>query len=79
MTFSVPPAALSLMRALPDLYVRCAVEGGEWKESDIHMRARDGKGSFNWRMKFPLELPLMATLRYLTSREDCVSITGTNR
>jgi hypothetical protein len=40
------------------------VEGGEWKESDIHMRARDGKGSFNWRMKFPLELPLMATLRY---------------
>ena len=32
--------------------------------ADIHMRARDGKGSFNWRMKFPLELPLAATLRY---------------
>lgn len=41
-----------------DLYVRVQVEGGEWKETDIHVRARDGKGSFNWRMKFPVQLPL---------------------
>lgn len=34
------------------------VEGGEWKETDVHIRAREGKGGFNWRMKFPMDLPL---------------------
>ena len=45
-----------------DLYVRASIENGEWKETDVHMRARDGRGSFNWRMKFPLELPLTTAL-----------------
>ena len=45
-----------------DLFIRCQIEGGTWKETDIHFRARDGKGSFNWRMKFPLQLPLLEGL-----------------
>ena len=27
------------------------------KETDTHMGSEDGHGIFNWRMKFPLEIP----------------------
>ena len=38
-------------------------ESSDWskdpvtKETDSHMGSKDGHGVFNWRMKFPLELP----------------------
>lgn len=39
-----------------DLFFRCWMEGSEQQETDIHWRAKKGKGSFNWRMKFPITL-----------------------
>lgn len=39
-----------------DLFFRCWMEGAPFQETDIHWRAKKGKGSFNWRMKFPIVL-----------------------
>ncbi|CAK4632712.1 unnamed protein product [Aphanomyces euteiches] len=39
-----------------DLFVRCQLDGGEYQDTDIHWRAKKGKASFNWRMKFPVRL-----------------------
>lgn len=39
-----------------DLFFRCWMEGAKSQETDVHWRAKKGKGSFNWRMKFPLTL-----------------------
>ncbi|KAI9909986.1 hypothetical protein PsorP6_010790 [Peronosclerospora sorghi] len=39
-----------------DLFFRCWMEGGAWQETDVHWRAKKGKGSFNWRFKFPVVL-----------------------
>lgn len=39
-----------------DLFFRCWMEGSDYQETDIHWRAKKGKGSFNWRMKFPILL-----------------------
>ncbi|KAF1772463.1 C2 domain [Phytophthora cactorum] len=39
-----------------DLFFRCWMEGTDYQETDIHWRAKKGKGSFNWRMKFPITL-----------------------
>ncbi|KAJ0394355.1 hypothetical protein P43SY_006836 [Pythium insidiosum] len=39
-----------------DLFFRCWLEGSDYQETDIHWRAKKGKGSFNWRMKFPVVL-----------------------
>jgi hypothetical protein len=35
-----------------DLYAKIWFEGVKPQETDIHWRAKGGKGSFNWRMKF---------------------------
>ncbi|KAF0685797.1 Aste57867_22405 [Aphanomyces stellatus] len=39
-----------------DLFVRCQLEGSDYQDTDIHWRAKKGKASFNWRMKFPVTL-----------------------
>uniref|UniRef100_A0A7S3JR17 C2 domain-containing protein n=1 Tax=Aureoumbra lagunensis TaxID=44058 RepID=A0A7S3JR17_9STRA len=39
-----------------DLYIKCQMEDTEAQCTDIHWRAKGGKGSFNWRMKFDVEL-----------------------
>lgn len=44
-----------------DLYVVCTLESpGESKraKTDVHVRAKNGKGNFNWRCTFPLQLPV---------------------
>lgn len=45
-----------------DLYVtgRLDVPGSKLKalHTDTHLRSKKGKGSFNWRMKFPVTLPV---------------------
>ncbi len=49
-----------------DLYIVCEMEGIEGGktlkpqryETDTHWRAKEGKGSFNWRMKFHFRLPM---------------------
>jgi hypothetical protein len=43
-----------------DLYVtcRCTAPGLKVQQTDTHLRAKNGKGNFNWRIKFPLQLPM---------------------
>lgn len=44
------------MSGLFDPYVRCWPEGCAAQDTDIHWRAKKGKASWNWRMKFDVEL-----------------------
>ena len=39
-----------------DLYIRAWMNEDTPQESDIHWRSKYGKGSFNWRMRFPIKL-----------------------
>jgi hypothetical protein len=50
-------AAGDAMTNMNDLYTRCWIEGQRPQETDTHWRAKGGKGSFNWRFKFDIELP----------------------
>jgi hypothetical protein len=43
---------------MSDLYFKVAFGMSGTQATDIHFRAQNGKGSFNWRVKFPIELPL---------------------
>jgi hypothetical protein len=60
-----------------DLYVRAWVEGQQPQETDIHWRCKKGKGSFNWRMKFPITLPEV-TMTYLHLQLWDKDIIGSN-
>ncbi|CAD8085861.1 unnamed protein product [Paramecium sonneborni] len=40
-----------------DLYVVGFVDQDQKQKTDTHFRSFNGKGSFNWRMVFPIELP----------------------
>ncbi|KAJ3432654.1 c2 calcium-dependent membrane targeting [Anaeramoeba flamelloides] len=42
---------------MSDIFVTCQMNEGKKQSSDIHWRSKDGKGAFNWRYKFPIELP----------------------
>ncbi|GMH62476.1 hypothetical protein TL16_g03481 [Triparma laevis f. inornata] len=39
-----------------DLYVKLRLGEQEWKSTDVHYFAKGGKGSWNFRIKFPLSL-----------------------
>jgi len=39
-----------------DTYVKAFIEGTEKQTTDIHWRAKKGKASWNWRMKFDVQL-----------------------
>lgn len=39
-----------------DIYITGKVHGGKQLTTDTHIRSQDGKGSFNWRMVFPVQL-----------------------
>jgi C2 domain len=41
-----------------DIFVSGMFDGQERQDTDCHWKATDGFGSFNWRMKFPIELPM---------------------
>ncbi|ETM03354.1 hypothetical protein L917_00416 [Phytophthora nicotianae] len=45
---------------LSDLFVKCWLQNRDDKSqsTDTHWRAKHGRASFNWRMKFDVELPL---------------------
>ena len=52
----------NMLDPLLDMFVRCSLNTGgleddEPQETDTHFRAEDGVGSFNWRMKFDVDLP----------------------
>ena len=44
-----------------DMFVKCRVGSSahEFQSTDTHLRAEGGDGSFNWRMKYDVELPLL--------------------
>jgi hypothetical protein len=42
---------------MSDLYVKCDFDGTT-QETDVHYRSSTGEGNFNWRMVYPLKLPL---------------------
>jgi len=44
------------MEEMNDLFAKVWFEGCAPQETDVHWRAQNGKGSFNWRMKFKLKL-----------------------
>mmetsp|Transcript_15392 Transcript_15392/g.31719 ORF Transcript_15392/g.31719 Transcript_15392/m.31719 type:complete len:1960 (+) Transcript_15392:197-6076(+) len=48
--------SMDAMEDMNDLYFSAWVEGCDKQTTDTHWRARNGKGSFNWRMKFDVEL-----------------------
>lgn len=43
-----------------DLYITGLLDGpgARRQRTDTHLRSKKGKGSFNWRMKFPVTLPM---------------------
>lgn len=48
-----------------DLYVRAWIEGSPAQKTDKHYRCTEGVASFNWRMKFPVQLPLKYPLLHV--------------
>lgn len=48
--------AMDSLENMNDLYVRVWPEDCQPQETDTHWRSKKGKGSFNWRMKFDVEL-----------------------
>ncbi|CAM9569100.1 unnamed protein product [Phaeothamnion confervicola] len=48
--------SMDTLENMNDLFLKAWVEGCEPLETDTHWRAKKGKGSFNWRMKFMVPL-----------------------
>ena len=55
-TAKVPAADTLGGQNMTDMYARVHMEGCDPQETDTHWRAKKGKGSFNWRLKFPVVL-----------------------
>jgi hypothetical protein len=49
-------AAEDVLTDMNDLFVKCWLDGEDEQSTDIHWAAKKGGGSFNWRMKFPVNL-----------------------
>ena len=58
-----------------DLFVTCEFNG-EVKDTDVHYRVESGDGSFNWRMIYPLKLPVLNST--LTFKVYDKSLVGKN-
>lgn len=58
-TYHVQPADRSMFDGddgMSDIYVKSWVKGmNDIQKTDIHFRAQDGEGNFNWRFVFPIE------------------------
>jgi len=48
--------AMDTLENMNDLYVKAWIEGSDAQCTDVHWRAKKGKGSWNYRMKFNAEL-----------------------
>ena len=48
--------SMDALEDMNDLFFTSWIEGCDKQSTDIHWRAKNGKGSFNWRMKFDVEL-----------------------
>ena len=48
--------AMDTLENMSDLFVKVWPEGCDPQETDTHWRCKKGKGSFNWRMLFDVEL-----------------------
>jgi len=47
---------MDTLEQMNDMYVKCWLEGCTAQSTDIHWRAKKGKASWNYRMKFDVEL-----------------------
>lgn len=55
----IPPG--DILTSMSDLFFSIALGGSAVQKTDTHLRLQEGNsGSFNWRMKFPIQLPLEA-------------------
>lgn len=50
----------------------------EWRTSDCHFRSQDGFGSFNWRLKTMLTLPLTESESMMTLQAWDKDLIGRN-
>ena len=48
----------ALENGVSDMFVSFFMEGGRKQSTDTHWRCKSGKGSWNWRVKIPVELPM---------------------
>ncbi len=48
--------AMDTLEGMNDLFCSVIMEGCKKQETDTHWRCKNGKGSFNWRMHFTVEL-----------------------
>jgi hypothetical protein len=48
----------SLDGGYSDTYMQFNMEGGKKYYTDTHWRCKNGKASWNWRIKIPIELPI---------------------
>ena len=48
----------ALENGVSDMFVSFFMEGGRKQSTDTHWRCKSGKGSWNWRIKIPVELPM---------------------
>ncbi|KAA0148152.1 hypothetical protein FNF31_07464 [Cafeteria roenbergensis] len=62
-TWGVP--AHDYFTDMNDLYVRGWLEGSRAQSTDVHLRCKKGRGSFNWRMVFKTTVPCKAPILHL--------------
>ena len=67
-----------------DIYVKAIYCEDSWaadeiaKQTDIHYASKDGRGVFNWRMKFPLKIPCdyprikLQLYNYKATKDECL-------
>lgn len=46
---------------MSDLYVKCQFND-QIQQTDVHYRSSTGDGNFNWRLVYPVKLPIKNTL-----------------
>jgi len=63
-----------------DIFITGKLDDGTTLKTDTHFRSTNGRGSFNWRMVFPVKLPLKSNRitfqiwdKDIFSRNDYVS------
>ena len=61
--------AYDALTDMTDIYCKgFCTSTNQTKETDVHFRAKHGKGSFNWRMVWPVTLPKEKSVDYIWPR-----------
>jgi len=59
--FQMRSIGADMVTGMIDMYFKGKLAQQEIQETDTHLRINNGKGSWNWRMKFPVSLPAAVT------------------